>query len=272
MLTIDLRGALMPALGLGTWQLSGGGCERTVRQAIEMGYRHIDTAEMYGNEAEIGRALAASKIDRKSVFITTKIWTNHLRARDVGPTAEASLRSLRTDYVDLLLIHWPNEAVPLGETLDAMRRLLESGKTRAIGVSNFPVRLMREAVETHKAPIACNQVEYHVRLGQKPVLDYARAHGIAVTAYCPLGRGRLIDHPLLARIGKKHGKSASQVALRWLVQQPGVAAVPKASSERHLRANLEIFDFALDAEDNQAIARLSANDRIVDLGGGPEWD
>lgn len=270
--TIDLQGRPMPVLGLGTWQLSGSACERVVRTALDIGYRHIDTAEMYGNESDIGRAVAAGTVPRGDLFITTKLWTNHLRARDVGPTVEASLRKLRTDYVDLLLIHWPNPSVPIGETLGAMQKLAAAGKARAIGVSNFPVALMREAVETLKMPIVCNQVEYHVRLDQRPVLDYARRHRLAVVAYCPLGRGRLIDHPVLTRIGGKHGKTAAQVALRWLVQQPGVAAIPKSSSERNLRANFEIFDFALDEDDLAAIAGLRAKERIVDMGIGPTWD
>lgn len=270
--TVDLQGYPMPVLGLGTWQLTGSACERAVHTAIEIGYRHIDTAEMYGNESEIGRALAAAKVAREDLFITTKVWTNHLRARDVGPTVEGSLHKLRTDYVDLLLIHWPNPSVPVGETLGAMQKLQAAGKTRAIGVSNFPVALMREAVETQRMPVACNQVEYHVRLDQQPVLDYARRHRIAVVAYCPLGRGRLVDHPALTRIGRKHGKSAAQVALRWLIEQPGVAAIPKSASERNLRANFAIFDFALDAEDQAAIAGLRAKERIVDMGIGPPWD
>jgi 2,5-diketo-D-gluconate reductase B len=271
MQSIDLNGRKMPSLGLGTWQLSGGACERAVRLALDIGYRHIDTAELYGNEAEIGRAVAASGIDRQKIFITTKIWTNHLRARDVGPTVETSLKKLRTDYVDLLLIHWPNESVPLGETLGAMRKLHAAGKTLAIGVSNFPVNLMREARETHKAPIVCNQVEYHVRLDQSAVLDYARRHDIAVVAYCPLGRGNLVRNPALARIGAKHGKSAAQVALRWLIQQDGVAAIPKSATDDNLRANFDIFDFKLDREDLKAIAALSAKDRLVDIGGA-DWD
>jgi 2,5-diketo-D-gluconate reductase B len=270
--TIDLQGRPMPVLGLGTWQLSGSACERAVRTALDIGYRHIDTAEMYGNESEIGRAVAAGSVPRDKLFITTKIWTNHLRARDVGPTAEASLRKLRTDYVDLLLIHWPNPSVPIGETLGAMQKLAAAGKARAIGVSNFPVALMREAVETLNAPIVCNQVEYHVRLDQRPVLDYARRHRLAVVAYCPLGRGRLVDHPVLSRIGHKHGKTAAQVALRWLIQQPGVAAIPKSASEQNLRTNFEIFDFALDGDDLAAIAGLRAKERIVDMGVGPTWD
>jgi 2,5-diketo-D-gluconate reductase B len=265
MQTIDLQGAKMPALGLGTWQLTGADCERAVRQALDIGYRHIDTAETYGNEAEIGRALAASGVDRKSVFVTTKIWTNHLHAKDVGPTVEGSLRKLKTDYVDLLLIHWPNESVPVAETLGAMIKLKTAGKAKTIGVSNFSVRQMNEAIEKVKAPVACNQIEYHLLLNQRPVLDYAHRHRAAITAYCPLARGKLVNNSTVARIGTKHGKSAAQVALRWLIQQTGVAAIPKSSSEKNLRANFEIFDFALDAQEMATLDRLQGNTRIVNL-------
>jgi 2,5-diketo-D-gluconate reductase B len=266
MLFVDIQGAKMPALGLGTWQLSGATCEAAVRRALDLGYRHIDTAEMYGNEAEIGQAVAASGLDRASLFITTKIWTNHLRARDVGPTAETSLRKLKTDYVDLLLIHWPNASVPMGETLGAMMKLKDAGKAKAIGVSNFSVEQMDEALHRHKAPIACNQLEYHLLLNQGPVLDFAHRHRIGVTAYCPLSRGKLVNNKILARIGAKYGKSAAQVALRWLVQQQGVAAIPKATGEANLRANLAIFDFALDTADTRELDRLTgSNSRVIPL-------
>jgi len=266
MLFVDIQGARMPALGLGTWKLSGAACEATVRRALDIGYRHIDTAEMYGNEAEIGRAVAASGLDRESLFITTKIWTDHLRAKDVGPAADASLRKLKTDYVDLLLIHWPNASVPMGETLGAMMKLKQAGKAKAIGVSNFSVEQMDEALNRHNAPIACNQVEYHLMLNQGPILDFARRHKIGVTAYCPLSRGRLVDDRTLAAIGAKHGKSAAQVALRWLVQQQGVAAIPKATGEANLRANLAIFDFALDKADADQLDRLTgSNSRVIPL-------
>jgi 2,5-diketo-D-gluconate reductase B len=260
---LDLQGAKMPALGLGTWELRGADCERATRLALDIGYRHIDTAEMYDNEAEIGRAVAASGVSRKTLFITTKLWTNHLRAKDVGPTVEASLKKLRTDYVDLLLIHWPNAAVPLGETLGAMMKLKAAGKAKAIGVSNFSIGQMNEALTRHKAPIACNQIEYHLLLNQRTILDFAHRHRIAVAAYCPLARGRLVNHRVLAHVATKHGKSAAQVALRWLVQQPGVAAIPKASSEEHLRRNLEVFDFALDDADLAELNRLPGNTRVV---------
>ena len=262
---LDLQGAKMPVLGLGTWQLTGSTCEQAVRTALDIGYRHIDTAEMYGNEAEIGRALAASGVDRRSVFITTKVWSNHLHAKDFIASAEASLKKLKTDYVDLLLIHWPNDAVPMGETLGAMMKLKSAGKAKTIGVSNYSVGQMNEAVTKHKAPVACNQIEYHLLLNQRPILDFAHRHGIAITAYCPLARGKLVHNTTLGRIGARHKRSAAQVALRWLVQQPGIAVIPKATSEKNLRANFEIFDFVLEPNDLAILDRMPGNTRVVNL-------
>jgi diketogulonate reductase-like aldo/keto reductase len=251
------NGRQMPRLGLGTWQLRGSTCERVVRTALELGYRHIDTAEMYENEREVGSALATSGVDRGELFVTTKVWSTHFRAADLRKAAEGSLRRLRTDYVDLLLLHWPSESVPLAETLGALCDVSDEGKARAIGVSNFSVSLLQRAIGLSRVAIACNQVEYHVLSPRKALLDYARANGIAVTAYSPLARGRLTRHPVLTRIGAKYGKSASQVALRWLLEQEGVAAIPKASGEPNLRANLEIFDFSLDADDRAELDSLA---------------
>jgi 2,5-diketo-D-gluconate reductase B len=273
MIHIDLiNGGRMPALGFGTWQLRGGECTGAVRQAAEIGYRHIDTAQIYENEAEVGAGIAQSAIPRGEFFVTTKLWMNNLKAARVKQSAEESLEKLGMDYVDMLLIHWPSGSVKMSETLGAMQELLGVGKTKAIGVSNFPVAEMRQAVEEIKAPIANNQVEYHALLSQKPVLDYVRAHGIAVTAYSPLARGKLKGQPLLERLGAKYGKSASQVGLRWLVQQPGVAAIPKAGSEEHIRANFAIFDFALEPQEMDELTRLGGNQRLIDPEWSPRWD
>lgn len=269
---LDLQGTKLPALGFGTWQLEGETCERAVRAAIGIGYRHIDTAQIYENEAEVGRGIAESGVPRKELCITTKLWTTNFTRERVADSMEESLSRLRMDYVDLLLIHWPNPAVPLAETLAAMQKLQRQGKTKAIGVSNFPVRQMREAVEQCTVPVACNQVEYHALLPQRAVLGYARAHGMVVTAYSPLARGRLANHPVLADIGRQYGKTSGQVALRWLIQQPGVAAIPKAASERNARANFAIFDFELSKADHDAIAGLSDHTRVVNPGFSPEWD
>ncbi|MBV8939605.1 MAG: aldo/keto reductase [Alphaproteobacteria bacterium] len=268
---LDMQGAKLPALGFGTWQLQGNECGRAVRAAIEIGYRHIDTAQIYENEAEVGRAIAGSAIARKEFFVTTKIWTANLSPGSVAASMEDSLARLRMDYVDLLLIHWPNPEVPLAGTLKAMEALMRNGKTKAIGVSNFTVAWMRRAVEEHGAPVACNQVEYHVLLSQRAVLEYARAHGITVTAYGPLARGKLTNNPVLAAIGKKYGKTANQVALRWLIEQD-VAAIPKAARKENARENFAIFDFALSEDDHRAIAALANNTRLINPVFAPQWD
>ena len=252
-----VTGGAMPALGFGTWQLRGSACEHAVRTALDLGYRHIDTAEMYGNEREVGAALTASGVHRQDVFLTTKVWPDHFRAAALKKAAADSLRRLGTDYVDLLLLHWPSSEVPLAETIGALNEVAAAGQARAIGVSNFSVDLMRQAADLSTAPITCNQVQFHVLHPQPALLDHARAHHVAVVAYSPLAKGRLVDHPVLTRIGAKHGKTASQVALRWLVQQDGVAAIPKASRAPNIRANLEIFDFSLDPSDLQQLASLA---------------
>ncbi len=267
------HGQSMPALGFGTWRLEGSACEQALTTALEVGYRHIDTAQVYGNEAEIGRVIAACGVAREALFITTKLWmTDYARDR-VAPAVEESLRKLRTTYVDLLLMHWPEPTIPMQETLHALCRLQEQGMVRSLGVSNFPVALMREAVEEHGVSLACNQVEYHALLSQQPVLAYARAQGMAVTAYCPLARGAVIQEPVLAGIGASYGKTAGQVALRWLVEQEGVAAIPKAASEAHIRHNFDIFDFALTAEEHAQIQGLQQrNLRTVNPAFAPVWD
>lgn len=273
MQTLDLKGLQMPVIGLGTWQLTGDGARAAVKTALECGYRHIDTAAMYGNEESVGMGLRDSGIPRGDIFLTTKVWSDDIRDGDLQKSARASLARLNTDYVDLLLIHWPNASVPLKESIKALREMQDAGVAKRIGVSNFPVALMREAVETLEAPIVCNQVEYHPYLDQSQVLDYAKKHGLVVTAYCPLARGRLADNATIANIAKKHGKTIGQVALRWLVQQGGVAAIPKSGSEKHIRENIDIFDFTLtDAEMAEIKAMAKPDGRIVQPAHAPVWD
>ena len=250
------NGRTMPALGLGTWDLRGGACLSAVKEALAMGYRHIDTAEMYGNEEEIGQALISSGTPRNELFITTKVWTNHHRAGDFKRAAEESLRRLKLPFVDLLLIHWPNPAVPLAETLSALCQLTREGKTLAIGVSNFSPSLLKEAVALTSVPLACNQVPYSLPENQDELLAYARLCGIAVCAYTPLGRGKFLQEFSLREVAEKHGKTPAQTALRWLLQQPGVAAIPKAGHAAHLRENLALFDFELDSEDIRKLSSL----------------
>ncbi len=269
---VDMKGTKVPALGFGTWQLNGNTCSTAVRKALDIGYRHIDTAQAYENEAEVGRAIAESGVARDELFVTTKIWMSNTSAKNVIKSTEESLKKLHMDYVDLLLLHWPTKVVPLAETLKAMAELRQAGKALAIGVSNFPVRLMRQAIEEIGADIACNQVEYHIALSQQPVLDYARLHGLIVTAYSPLGRGKLLEHPVLKHIGQRYDKTPGQVALRWLIEQPSVAAIPKAASEKNARQNFEIFDFKLDNKDLEAIAAISGTQRLINPSWAPEWD
>ncbi len=269
---LSVPGLTMPKLGLGTFRLRGAECRAAVEQALALGYRHIDTAQMYGNEDAVGEALVASGLPRGQMHVTTKVWWENLAPSAMRRAMDESLRALRTDYVDLYLIHWPAPDMDLGASLAALVRLKEEGRARAIGVSNFPVALMRRAVEEIRAPIVCNQVEYHVLLDQSAVLGYARAHGLAVTAYCPLAQGRLADHPELDRIARKHGASAAQVALKWLLDQDGVAAIPKAARESSQRANLGALALALDESDRAAIAALPKTQRCVTPAFAPAWD
>jgi 2,5-diketo-D-gluconate reductase B len=270
---IDIKGIKVPALGFGTWALSGRGAYEATRHALELGYRHIDTAQIYGNEAEIGRAIRDSGIARDEIFLTTKIPPMNLHAAAAKRSHEESLQRLGLDQVDLLLIHWPNARVPLGETLDALTSLRAEGKTRLIGVSNFTVALLCEAIEQHGADIICNQIEYHPFLAQRALLAQMKRYGMMVTAYAPVARGRVFGDETLTAIGRKYGKSGGQVALRWLIDQERVAAVPKAAKPAHAAANIAIFDFALTGEDRAAIDALAEGDRMVEWGGySPDWD
>ena len=269
---LDIRGVKVPALGFGTWRLSGPACRSMVRHALEIGYRHIDTASIYGNEDEVGQGIAESGVPRGEVFLATKVWTNRLAVDSVQRAAADSLDRLKAGYIDLLLIHWPNRAVPLADTLAGMRRLQEGGLVRHIGVSNFPVALMKEAVETQGIPILANQVEYHPYLSQNRVLAYCRQAGIALTAYCPLAEGRVAGDPVLRGIGAKYGRTAAQVALRWLIEQDGVSAIPMTADPDHCRDNLAVFDFALSPEDQAAIGALACNRRLLDMATGYAWD
>lgn len=273
MQTIQLsNGSQMPALGFGTWLINNDDVGDRIFKALEIGYRHIDTAVGYNNEAGIGAALAQAGIARDELFITTKVRYDDMQADKLIASVDQSLERLQMDYSDLLLLHWPNSNVPLAETIAAINEVFAAGKTKAIGISNYTVKLMQEAIGLSKAPIVCNQVEYHPFLNQDKVLSFARANQIAITAYSPLARGKVNDNPLLLQIGAKYGKSASQVALRWLVEQEGVAIIPKAASEKNMRANFEIFDFALDADEQQAIAGLADNTRLVSPPWAPNWD
>ena len=269
---VDVQDGRVPALGFGTFGIRGEDGVRATATALEIGYRHIDTAQEYDNEAEVGRAIDGSGVERGKIFLTTKIWPDRIGDGDLQRAADESLERLATGYVDLLLIHWPSPTIPLGESLGALAQVKAAGKARHIGISNFPVALMREAVETHGAGVVCNQVEYHPFLDQRRLIDDARARGLFVTAYCPLAQGEVDGDPTLGAIARKHGKSPAQVTLRWLVDQDGVAAIPKAASEAHCRANFDIFDFALSDADRAAIDGLRGSRRLVSPDFSPDWD
>lgn len=264
----------IPIIGLGTWDLRGRTCARMVEQALRLGYRHIDTAEMYDNEREVGEGLRASGLARSDFFLTTKVWPSHFAARELERAAKESLSRLGLSQVDLLLLHWPNPQIPLGETLGALCKVKRTGLARSIGVSNFTVSLLDDAVALAEEPLVCNQIEMHPFLDQSKVVAACRRYRMAVVAYSPIARGAAAGNALLARIGKAHGKTAAQVSLRFLVQQ-GIAVIPRTSNSARLAENLAIFDFGLSQEEMAQIVSLAQRGgRIVDYAysGSPKWD
>jgi len=271
MQVVTAKGFAIPIVGLGTWMLRGRECARLVEQAIRLGYRHIDTAQMYENEREVGEGVRASG-KRKEVTVTTKIQPSMLAPRDVERSVKESLAQLRVDEIDLLLIHWPNPRVPLSETLGAMAKLKQAGLVRALGVSNFTVALLDEASRVSPEPLVCNQIEMHPFLDQSKVVAACRRLGMAVVAYSPIARGNAPGDAVLGRIAEAHGKTAAQVSLRWLVQQ-GIVVIPRTSKVERLEENLALFDFELSELEMAEIARLvRRGQRIVDWTWSPKWD
>jgi 2,5-diketo-D-gluconate reductase B len=271
MQVVEAKGFKIPIIGLGTWTLRGRDCARLVEQAIRVGYRHIDTAQMYDNEREVGEGVRASGL-RAEVMVTTKIQPTLLAPRDVERSVKESLAQLRLDVIDLLLIHWPNPRVPLSETLGAMAKLKREGYAKAIGVSNFTVALLDEANKVSSEPLVCNQVECHPYLDQDKVIAASRKYGMALVAYSPIARAQAKGDELLARIGKAHGKSAAQVCLRWLTQQ-GIVVIPRTSKIERLAENLANLDFDLSDAEMKEIAGLARRSgRIVDWTWSPKWD
>ncbi len=248
----ELNGARIPLLGLGTWELRGSGCVHIVEQALRLGYRHLDTAEMYNNETEIGEGLRKSGVARSAVFITTKIWPTHFAAPDLLRSVQVSLKKLAVDHVDLLLLHWPSSLVPLSETIGALNEVKESGYTKHIGVSNFKPELVEDAVKLSKALIVNNQIELHPYIDQSDTIAACQRRGILVTAYSPIAKGRATKDRKLAAIGVPHKKSAGQVCLRYFVQQ-GVIVIPRTSKMDRLVENAAIFDFELNDKEMDAI-------------------
>lgn len=262
----------VPEIGLGTHRLYGKECKQIVREALEIGYRHIDTAQIYKNEKEVGDAIQASGIDREEIFLTTKVWHTNLDHDDVLTSVEESLKELRVPYIDLLLIHWPNKQYSLQQTLEAMLALRDQGKAVNIGVSNFPLSLTQTVIEDLRIPILTNQVEFHPFLEQFNLLDYSYENDFLVTAYSPLAQGKVSDNDTLKRIGAEYSKSPAQIALRWLIEQENVVAIPKASTTEHLIENLDIYDFELSDEHFEQIDGLDKSMRVVNPTFAPEWD
>src|ERR1700709_412442 len=252
----------LPRLGLGTFRMQGEVCRAAVESALGLGYRHIDTAETYGNEDAIGPAIAASGVARKDLHITTKVWHENLAPDAIRRAFDTSLPKLKLDHVDLYLVHWPSPDMNLPAVLETLMKLKEEGRTRAIGVANFNIALLRQAVEEIEAPIACNQIEYHVMLDQTPIRKYMATKSIPLVAYCPLAQGRAASNETLMAIGNKHSASAAQVALKWLLDQDGVAAIPKASRAESQQANLGAQNIGLDDEDMKALASLPKDKRV----------
>ncbi len=252
-MNLMIQGKNVPALGFGTWQLRGEDCVRGVDHALSVGYRHIDTAQAYGNEAEVGRAIKKSGVARDDVFLVTKVRQQDFHHARVLETTQESLKKLDAGYIDLLLMHWPNPDIPLAETLGAMNELQASGLVHHIGVSNFSPTLVEEA--QRYATIFSNQVEYHPYKSQTALVQQAQKEDYLLVAYSPLDRGKVQGDAALQEIGRAHGKSPAQVTLRWLVQQ-GVSTIPKAGSDQHRQDNWDIFDFELSDEEMKAVFAL----------------
>ncbi|MEH3110896.1 MAG: aldo/keto reductase [Agrobacterium cavarae] len=274
MQTVNANGANIPALGFGTFRMPEEDVHRILPQALKLGFRHVDTAQVYKNEAAVGDAIAKSGVSRGDIFLTTKVWVDQYKHDDFIRSVDESLTKLKTDYVDLLLLHWPKSDVPLAERIGALNELHKAGKVRNIGISNFNVALMEDSVRLSDAPIANNQIEYHPYLDQTKVIEAARKHGISITAYYLMADGKVPKDEVLRDIGAKHGKTAAQVALRWAVQQPDVIALSKTATESRLPENFDIFDFDLSDEEMKAIFALAKTDgRIVNPGHlAPDWD
>lgn len=274
MFNVNANGAKIPAIGFGTFRMPGGDVLRMVPAALKLGYRHVDTAQIYGNEAEVGDAIKNSGVSRGDIFLTTKVWVDKYKHDDFIKSVDASLSKLKTDYVDLLLLHWPKSDVPLAERIGALNEVRDAGKVRNIGVSNFSSALMAESVKLSKAPIVTNQVEYHPYLDQSIVLKAARDSGMSITAYYAMADGKVINDPVIKAIAASHSKSEAQIVLRWLIQQEGIITLSKTVSEERARNNFEIFDFELTNEEMQALHALARPDgRIVNPGNlAPKWD
>lgn len=274
MKTVTANGAEIPALGFGAYGMSREDMLRTIPPALSAGFRHIDTAQIYRNEEEVGECVQASGLDRADVFLTTKVWVANYAKGAFAASVDDSLRKLRTDYIDLLLLHWPSPNAPLGEQVAGLNAAVKAGKVRHIGVSNFNRQLLADAVRLSEAPIVTNQFEYHPYLNQRLLIDECRRLGVSVTAYCGMAVGRVFDDPVLRGIAGRRAKTVAQIVLRWLIQQDGVVALSRTTNPARIPANLDVFGFELSPEDMRAISHLATSDsRIVSPAGlSPAWD
>ena len=270
--TLVAHGAAIPAIGFGTSGL-GPHAAAAVAHALGVGFRHLDAARKYGTEEGVGEGMRMAKVARDELFVTTKVSHENLRAADFARSVEQSLKALGLAYVDLLLVHWPNAQIPLAETMGALARAKRDGLTRHVGVANFNIALVDEAIRLCTEPLVSLQAEFHPYLDQRTLHEACRQRGLVLTGYCPLGRGRLIADPVIAEIARARGKTAAQIALRWAVQQ-NVLPIPRSSNPQRIAENLAIFDFALDAQEMRRIGALSRRDgRIADpTGRAPAWD
>ncbi|RAK08480.1 diketogulonate reductase-like aldo/keto reductase [Halanaerobium saccharolyticum] len=264
------NGNKIPALGLGTSGLRGEECTTVVKQALELGYRHIDTADMYGNHRAIAEALNESDVERNELFITSKIQSQDLEYKQLLKSAARLLTELDIKYFDLLLIHWPNPDIPVEESLKAMQELKEDGRAINIGVSNFTIPLLKEALEHHPDLVTVNQVEFHPTLYQKNLLDFAFKNDVILTAYSPLAQGEVFNNSVLKDLGEKYDKTPAQLALRWLIEKD-IVAIPKASSKAHLKNNLDVFDWNFPVDAAREMELLDQNNRLIDPG-YPDFD
>ncbi|UOM34118.1 aldo/keto reductase [Acuticoccus sp. I52.16.1] len=271
--TFDVAGVSIPKIGIGTFNMDGEPATCAVAEGLQGGYRHVDTAEMYGNEVAVGEGIRASGLARDEIFVTTKVWHDHLSDSAMQAACEASLKRLGLDRVDLYLIHWPSRDVPVAEAIAALNRIHSRGLARSIGISNFPTKLIEEAVHATEVELAVNQVEYHPFMDQGPVMAALAKHGMGLTAYCPLARGKVLEDETIAGIAARHDVTPAALTLAWLIGQDSVIAIPKSSSPARLMENLEAVDVVLTAQERAALDALrSPAGRLVDPEFAPDWD
>lgn len=255
--TIKANGAEIPVIGLGTWNLRGATAVSSVQAALDAGYRHIDTAAMYGNESEVGEGIRASSTARGEIFVTTKVWPSEAGDGPFQRSAEASLKRLKIEKIDLLLIHWPSPTVPLKEQISALCDCRRRGLTRHIGISNFSVSDVETAIAHSDQPIVTNQIEHHPWLDQSALFEVCRKHGISITSYSPIGKGSRLSDPVIVEIARAKRRTPAQIVLRWHMQQPMNIAIPRSSKAERIAENIAVFDFELTAEEMRKISKLS---------------